>query len=529
MDTPTTDDDSSIQQKLVIAYASMAGITLLQWCFYFYFIIHHEIKGRTRKFAWTKVFTPLNIPLVLGTSALMGVYITRAVNLSYSLSVDWGVLFTLEELLQSSVIWSYIFYSWRRSGKLLRSVFSPIVYKSMYYMVSISPIVFYLPVVPALWRMIGPDPTQGQLASLEFSLYSNILMGSTCALLDLVFVVAFIKNLLLSFLQGDEVNREFLIVSVHGAVACLLCFLTVGVYAVSGVVESRGMKAVVVCASQGLFNLVSVALFSMKFSLYKQKVFEETIHDPVEQMMRSKSVKEDLGLTTAATDMPPPAIPSRRESNNQVVSMTVQETLKNFHPLRETNSTRVISTGGGGGGGVAGAPGARDSLCKTRESLKRDSSSGKSGKGSKEITKPGTRDSVHATRESLRKGLGYDRDSVLGSGAELKSLRSIQAMSLRSVHNSAKSGTTTPRDSLRKERREEAPGVPDIPKDLGARMSGVGELHITVSVAGSNLSRERSQRKGSPKPVRKEKEKDSSTSTVDIVTSIDPKHPEDIV
>ncbi|KAJ3010282.1 UNVERIFIED_CONTAM: hypothetical protein HDU68_002241 [Siphonaria sp. JEL0065] len=525
------DITATIQLRLIVSYASMSALTLLQWCFYFYFIIQHEIRGRERDFSWQKVFTPLNIPLIVGTASLLGVYITHGVNISYNIVIEWGILFTLEQALVSTVIWSYIFYSWRRSGKLLRSVFSPVVYKFMYYLVLFSPIVFYLPVVPAFWRMCGPDPTPNDILSTDLQFFANILMGFTCAALDFIFVVAFVKNLFLSYLAGDEVNREFLIVSVHGGIACLVCFVSVGVYGASGITADVERHAVLVCISQGLFNLVGIALFSMKFSLYKQKVFEETHHDPIEQMMRSKSVKEDLGIVDV------PAVPSRRESGLQLASFTVADTLKNFHPLRETASTRIISVA------APGSHAGRDSITKGRDSLskvgreslvKRDSSSSKSAKGSKEmmVSKHShTRESVHATRESLKRcGLGVERDSVLGSsGAELKSLRSIQAMSVRSIH-SVKSGSATPRDSLRKEKREEAPDVPSIPKDI-ARESAASEHPGTApSLTGSHISRDRSLRKGgSPSPVRREKEKDASSSTIEIHVSVfDRKNSDDV-
>ncbi|ORY48869.1 hypothetical protein BCR33DRAFT_713984 [Rhizoclosmatium globosum] len=480
----------SLHDTLVMVYAIFAVLSFIQWLLYLVFILHYEIKKRDRKFEWTKLFTPFNIPLVIGSPCLVGAYAVNAVNLTSDLTLPWNFLFFLQQVFMATMISSYVFYSWKRSGKLVRSIYAPSVYKFMYYMVLVSPAVFYIPIIPAFWRMVAPDPTPREALSNDFWFISVIVSGFTCCILDFVFVIAFVKNVVQSFLHREDVEPEFWIVSVHGILANFFCFLSLGMYVWAGSVLTIEEKMILDTAAEGIWIIISTVLFSMKIILYRQKVYDETHHDPISELMRSKCVKEDLGIT----DQPPcpPPHPSRRESDRQVKSL-IAESLKNFHPLRETNSTRFIPASITA---VSGGNNLRDSY-KRDSTTKRDSSSSKSSKSGKEVPLNNSgvpavplstnRESIHTTRESLKRvGLPGDRDSL--HGFDNKSLRSFNAQSLRSVHTSHKSTSVhSPRDSLKKERTD----MPEVPKIVKDRVGGSGNVEVSRKLStksGSNVA-----------------------------------------
>ena len=259
--------------------------------------------------------------------------------------------------------------------------------------------------------------------------------------------------------------------------------------------------------------MVLLLTFVLKFCLqkvflYREKIYVETHHDPISQLMRSKSVKEDLGIVD------PPSLPRqpsvRRESAHNVsiqVMSAVQETLKNFHPLRDAVS--------GGGTNTAGAAVGERSSARNSVSVKRDSVGGRSARESLHTIGRldiggggGQRESVHVSpsgRESLRKlYVGGDRESVherpewVGlrkpgagggdresfHGSDAKSMRSL-AVSIRSMQCKS-NGANTPNESLRRERIDDT--APDLPKAT-SKSAGPGEFPLALTVSGYNQQR----------------------------------------
>ncbi|KAJ3142523.1 hypothetical protein HK100_002192 [Physocladia obscura] len=312
------------QEQITLAYTVLAGISLVQWLIYTFFVVHYEIKKRDRPVKMKTIFTPFNLPLIIGTLCFAIVYTIRAIQISESLIVPWGLPFALEQLLTGTTETCYIFFSWRRSGKLIGSVFSTRVYKFMYYIVIISPAIFYLPIVPCVWMIFLQDSSpQGSVSTWLFNI-SYFVAGFMTAVVDLVLLIAFIRNLRLSYLEREDINREFTIVAYHGVVTCGLCFTTIALFLSAQLFTDITVHTVKTLIAHAIPNIISMVLFSMKVKLRNHQIFEETNKDPVSMLMMRQSVKSDLAVAQEKrkTKSPP-------TTHDEKVSIA-------FHPLRSS-------------------------------------------------------------------------------------------------------------------------------------------------------------------------------------------------
>ncbi|ORY26423.1 hypothetical protein BCR33DRAFT_726286, partial [Rhizoclosmatium globosum] len=235
------------------------------------FIIVHEVIGRNKELNWKNIMTPVNVPLLLGTISLCGAYTARGINSSKSLDIPWGYLFTFEQFFFATGELCYLRYSFKRSASLIRTVFSPSLQKGMGYMMALSPILVYFPLIPAVWRAFGPDTSEGSIISNTLNFVGQILAGASICILDALFIVAFLRSLARTHLKGENPNPEFHIIATYGMFACICCFASLALY-ISGILsEEIEIRAILELVAHITLDFVLLLMFLMKIAILRVK------------------------------------------------------------------------------------------------------------------------------------------------------------------------------------------------------------------------------------------------------------------
>ncbi|KAJ3350796.1 hypothetical protein HDU83_009425 [Entophlyctis luteolus] len=250
--------------QFVITYCVLAGIALIQLLVYVPFILFIEVEKRNLRPTARNILTPINSSLLLGNLALIGLFSVRAGSLSHyvGLKITWFTM--LEILFIGSCETTYIFFSWSRSGKLLGTVASPKAYKFVYYAVQLSPTAFFLPLIPTAATVFSGESEMVPLLSW-MSIFSQLFGGLVLAALDSLLVAAFVGNTKLT-LSGNEVNKEFQIVTIHGIISCVLIYGSVVMHGVAALTQDTSARGVRLAIGESLLVIISIVQFCMKAS-----------------------------------------------------------------------------------------------------------------------------------------------------------------------------------------------------------------------------------------------------------------------
>ncbi|ORY26422.1 hypothetical protein BCR33DRAFT_794546 [Rhizoclosmatium globosum] len=212
------------------------------------------------------------IALTLGCFSLLGLYIVRALNSSISLEIPWGTLFTLEQFFLATAETSYIYYSFRRSQKLVKSVFGPRLVKIITWSAALSPMCFYLPLISSILQAADATAPLSLINWIEF--IAEIIAGLTASIIDFLLVCAFSVYLRRTRLEGEAVNKEFTIIASAGIFGSIICFVSIGLYIVATLNSDVAIHASMTASSHVILKLLVTSQFLMKVLLYRVKAGE---------------------------------------------------------------------------------------------------------------------------------------------------------------------------------------------------------------------------------------------------------------
>ncbi|KAI9337227.1 hypothetical protein BDR26DRAFT_863972 [Obelidium mucronatum] len=268
-----------IQSLIFRFYAIFAPLVILEGVGYFLYISYFELYLQGKTISIESLFTALNTALAFEAISLSFAYIARGLNIAQSLAIPWNALFLMEQLSLASAQYCYAIYSYKRSSSLLRSVYSARFQKRLHVLVSVLPLFFIIPIIPSIWLLISPDQATetADLIPSAMQICGQFLSALCILTLDIVFLNAFMLTLAKTHDDdSDAVSPEFRIIASHGIAGCVVCFVSLGLYAATVGISSLVVKTLLIAASHGLLNVVLCILFLMKVRIMRVKDITRT-------------------------------------------------------------------------------------------------------------------------------------------------------------------------------------------------------------------------------------------------------------
>ncbi|ORY26421.1 hypothetical protein BCR33DRAFT_50326 [Rhizoclosmatium globosum] len=257
-------DSTVIQQGGIVGtYSILSFISFCTVVTVARFIVTQEIPLQGKDLTLASIFSPINVLLLLGCVSLMTIYIVRAINCSISLDVGVGTLFTIEQFCLATCETCYIFFSFKRSSKLFKIVLGYWAHSFIWYLTVLSPICFYSTLIPSLWPAAMPSSTKYAVFMTE------VVAGSCVAIIDCLFVWAYITFIRRTHIDGEAPNEEFSVVAHTGMMACCTVFLSTILYGASFAFADIRKHVVLVASSQAVLVVLPMIQFRMKVLLFK--------------------------------------------------------------------------------------------------------------------------------------------------------------------------------------------------------------------------------------------------------------------
>ncbi|KAI8609170.1 hypothetical protein BC830DRAFT_1152074 [Chytriomyces sp. MP71] len=190
-----------------------------------------------------------------------------------------------------------MYFSWRRSGKLLRTTMSIREYKPLYYFTWYSPIIIYSPVVPSLWIALT---TMYEDVMKDIFRGTFVLAGITACALDGTFTAAFLRALYSTRVDDEKLNPELVVVARYGITSSVLCLSSFALYLVA-LTKHQPMRIYIEFAGHAILNFVHLTLFFMKVSLLRVKgcVDGSSVNDK-EKFLQSETARLEVRAQRAS-------------------------------------------------------------------------------------------------------------------------------------------------------------------------------------------------------------------------------------
>ncbi|KAI8619976.1 hypothetical protein BC830DRAFT_656252 [Chytriomyces sp. MP71] len=131
-----------------------------------------------------------------------------------------GNLFTLDQIGLCVAEGTYIYYSYKRSGPLLRRAYSPRFCHLLFWTVYATPVIFFLPVIPCILTLADSFFIAGDIADI-LSMAFNLLAATFVVVFEGILLRAFLYSMRRSAESMAESRPEFKVIAVCGSIACV--------------------------------------------------------------------------------------------------------------------------------------------------------------------------------------------------------------------------------------------------------------------------------------------------------------------
>ncbi|ORY48705.1 hypothetical protein BCR33DRAFT_848060 [Rhizoclosmatium globosum] len=264
-------------------------------------IVKHQVPKKRKQALWKYVATPFNISLIVMAFSQIILYASEAIILSWFFDTSQPQLRTISRAVRSCCIsmfnLTYLYYSYVRTYPIIEQEFPTVVWP-VWFLTMLASLVT---IIPMTCRTVLIWSSYPKLFDIIYN--ASISMFGSLNIIDLVFLLTFIKHLHKTKTDGRTVDKHFTIISQYGIASIMVYSVLTGLDIIYVITYNEAY----LLAVESMITFIFLILVAMKIALRKEKEKElsrrkSRVETARRQSMGGHTVRSQDTMVSEGTD-----------------------------------------------------------------------------------------------------------------------------------------------------------------------------------------------------------------------------------